>query len=58
LCIDPLQYLEVARNRGAGGTPMGVRAMLGLLRQKAPWLRIGNFSRARSERGPLKAAHG
>jgi wyosine [tRNA(Phe)-imidazoG37] synthetase (radical SAM superfamily) len=52
LCIDPLQYLEVASGRGAGGRPMGIRAMLALLRQKAPWLRIGNFSRARFERGP------
>lgn len=55
LCIDPLQYLEVAHGRGAGGRPMGVRAMLGVLRQKAPWLRIGNFSRARFERGPTRS---
>jgi wyosine [tRNA(Phe)-imidazoG37] synthetase (radical SAM superfamily) len=51
LCIDPLQYLDVARDRGAGGPPLGVRAMLSRLRQKAPWVRIGNFSRARGERG-------
>lgn len=53
LCIDPLQYLDVARNRGAGGRPLGVRAMLARLRQRAPWLRVGNFSRARGERGPV-----
>jgi wyosine [tRNA(Phe)-imidazoG37] synthetase (radical SAM superfamily) len=56
LCIDPLQYLDVAKGRGAGGSPMGVRAMLALLKEKAPWLRIGNFSRARSERGPSATA--
>lgn len=56
LCIDPLQYLEVARDRGAGGRSLGVRAMLARLRQKAPWLRVGNFSRARGERGPLSQA--
>ncbi len=50
LCIDPLQYLDVARERGPGGSPMGIRQMLRLLRRAAPWLRIGNFSRSRSER--------
>jgi wyosine [tRNA(Phe)-imidazoG37] synthetase (radical SAM superfamily) len=55
LCIDPLQYLEVARERGAGGPPLGIRAMLGLLKQKAPWLRVGNFSRALHERGAVSA---
>jgi hypothetical protein len=28
LCIDPLQYLEVARDRGAGGRPMGIARMV------------------------------
>jgi wyosine [tRNA(Phe)-imidazoG37] synthetase (radical SAM superfamily) len=56
LCIDPLQYLDVAHHRGAGGAPMGIRAMLTLLRQKAPWVRFGNFSRALDERSPLSAA--
>lgn len=55
LCIDPLQYLDVARDRGAGGSPMGVKAMLARLRREAPWLRIGNFSRARFERGGTAA---
>jgi wyosine [tRNA(Phe)-imidazoG37] synthetase (radical SAM superfamily) len=51
LCIDPLQYLDVARDRGAGGTPLGIREMLRVLRRGASWVRIGNFSRARGERG-------
>ena len=51
LCIDPLQYLEVARGRGGGGRPMGVARMLKMLRAEAPWLRIGNFARGLRERG-------
>ncbi|HTS79379.1 MAG TPA: radical SAM protein [Myxococcaceae bacterium] len=51
LCIDPLQYLEVARNRGAGGRPMGISRMLRVLRDGAPWLRVGNFARGLGERG-------
>lgn len=53
LCIDPLQYLDVARNRGAGGPPLGIRAMLALLRERTPWVRVGNFSRALHERGAV-----
>ena len=56
LCIDPLQYLEVARERGAGGPPLGIRAMLSFLKEKAPWVRVGNFSRALNERGAVSAA--
>jgi len=56
LCIDPLQYLEVAGGRGAGGRPLGIRRMLGLLRGAAPWLRIGNFARGVGERGPGRVA--
>jgi wyosine [tRNA(Phe)-imidazoG37] synthetase (radical SAM superfamily) len=57
LCIDPLQYLEVARDRGAGGRPMGIPSMLRLLREEAPWLRVGNFARGLAERGrPARAA--
>ena len=52
LAIDPLQYLEVARDRGAGGPPRGLVALLQRLRARAPWLRIGNFSRALGERTP------
>ena len=56
LCIDPLQYLEVARDRGAGGRPMGIARMLRVLRQGAPWLRVGNFARGLGERGrPARA---
>ncbi len=50
LCMDPLQYLDVAHQRGAGGSPLGIRAMLRVLRRETPWVRIGNFSRARNER--------
>ncbi len=56
LCIDPLQYLEVARDRGAGGRPMGIARMLRVLRQGAPWLRVGNFARGLGERArPARA---
>jgi wyosine [tRNA(Phe)-imidazoG37] synthetase (radical SAM superfamily) len=51
LCIDPLQYLEVARDRGAGGAPLGVRTLLRELKRAAPWLVIGNFARGLEERG-------
>jgi wyosine [tRNA(Phe)-imidazoG37] synthetase (radical SAM superfamily) len=50
LCIDPLQYLEVARGRGAGGRPVGIRRMLQILHEGAPWLRVGNFARGLGER--------
>ena len=50
LAIDPLQYLEVAEGRGAGGVALGLREMLRRLRRAAPWLSIGNFSRAKTER--------
>lgn len=50
LCIDPMQYLDVARGLGAGGRPLGVRRMLTALRRSAPWLSIGNFARAIGER--------
>lgn len=48
LCIDPFQYLEVAHGRGAGGRPIGVRAMLSRLRRAGAT--IGNFARATAER--------
>jgi molybdenum cofactor biosynthesis enzyme MoaA len=50
LALDPIQYLEVARDRGAGGTALGLREMLRRLRRSAPWLRIGNFARGLAER--------
>ncbi len=50
LCIDPEQYLSIARGRGACGEPIGVRAMIALLREEAPLLSIGNFARGLDER--------
>lgn len=50
LCIDPMQYLEVAHQRGAQGQPLGVREMIAKLKKAAPWLVIGNFARALHER--------
>ena len=50
LCIDSDSYVELARGRGAGGEPIGVRSMLARFRREAPWLSIGNFARARGER--------
>ncbi len=50
LAIDPLQYIEVARGRGAGGAPIGVAKMLAELKRAAPWLVIGNFARGLGER--------
>jgi molybdenum cofactor biosynthesis enzyme MoaA len=56
LAIDPLQYVEVAEGRGAGGPPLGLKEMLRRIRKAAPWLVIGNFSRARGERRRHSAA--
>jgi hypothetical protein len=50
LCIDPLQYLEVARERGAGGEPVGIRQLLRRLKAARPGLIIGNFARGLEER--------
>jgi molybdenum cofactor biosynthesis enzyme MoaA len=50
LAIDPVQYLDVARDRGAGGEPLGLAEMLRRLKRAAPWLAIGNFARALGER--------
>jgi pyruvate-formate lyase-activating enzyme len=50
LAIDPDVYMEVARGRGAGGRPVGVRALVRALRAARPGLVVGNFSRARAER--------
>ncbi len=50
LCIDPIQYNEVAEGRGAGGEPIGVRNMLREFKRAAPWLVIGNFARGLNER--------
>jgi pyruvate-formate lyase-activating enzyme len=50
LAIDPDVYLAVARGRGAGGEPIGVRGLVAALRRARPGLVVGNFSRARPER--------
>jgi pyruvate-formate lyase-activating enzyme len=50
LCIDPIQYLEVARDRGAGGDPVGIRTLLKRLKAARPGLIIGNFARGLDER--------
>lgn len=50
LCIDPLQYLEVARGRGGGGEPVGIRELLKRLKAARPGLIIGNFARGLEER--------
>lgn len=50
LCIDPAQYIDIARNRGAGGEPIGIRKLLLELKAAAPWLVIGNFARGLGER--------
>lgn len=50
LCIDPLQYLEVAAGKGAGGEPIGVRNLLREFKRAAPWVVIGNFARGMGER--------
>jgi len=50
LCIDPLQYLEVAHQRGHGGEPLGVGELLRRLKRARPGLVIGNFARSADER--------
>jgi pyruvate-formate lyase-activating enzyme len=50
LAIDPDVYLAVARGRGAGGPPIGIRGLVAALRQARPGLVVGNFSRALAER--------
>lgn len=50
LAIDPAQYIEVARNKGAGGEPIGIPKMLALLKRASPGLVIGNFARGLGER--------
>jgi pyruvate-formate lyase-activating enzyme len=60
LAIDPLQYVELARGKGAGGPALGVPELLRRLRRARPGLMIGNFARALGERsrptGRLRAA--
>jgi pyruvate-formate lyase-activating enzyme len=61
LAIDPDVYMGLARGRGAGGRAIGIRALVAALRASRPGLVVGNFSRARTERGragraPARAA--
>lgn len=56
LAIDPIQYIEVARGKGAGGEPIGVSQMLKHLKKNAPWLVIGNFARGLGERASTTRA--
>jgi wyosine [tRNA(Phe)-imidazoG37] synthetase (radical SAM superfamily) len=50
LCIDPSQYLALAKDTAAEGPAIGMDAMLATLKKKAPWLVIGNFARGKGER--------
>lgn len=50
LAIDPDLYLALARGKGGGGDPIGMKALLERLRRARPGLVIGNFSRAKRER--------
>ena len=50
LALDPIQYIELASGRGAGGDPTGIPAMLQHLKKQAPWLVVGNFARGKGER--------
>jgi pyruvate-formate lyase-activating enzyme len=56
LAIDPDVYMAVARSRGAGGRPLGIRRLVEALRRARPGLVVGNFARAREERAPARAA--
>src|SRR5690606_13371068 len=49
LCIDPQQYLEVARGAETAGDPIGVPQLLARLRKARPGLVIGNFARGLQE---------
>ncbi len=56
LAVDPDLYVELARGRGAGGRPLGIRALVGALQTARPGLVVGNFARAREERSGARAA--
>jgi pyruvate-formate lyase-activating enzyme len=55
LAIDPDVYMALARGRGGGGRPLGVRALLEGFRRARPGVVVGNFARARGERRPRVA---
>ncbi|MBS1151854.1 MAG: Radical domain protein [Myxococcaceae bacterium] len=50
LAIDPLQYIDLAHQRGAGGAPIGIGPLLRELKEARPGLVIGNFARGLGER--------
>lgn len=56
LAIDPMQYLEAVRGRGAAGPAIGVDQLIRRLKQAAPWLVVGNFARGLNERFRYKMA--
>lgn len=56
LAIDPDLYMELARGRGAPGKALGIRRLIEALQAARPGLVVGNFARARGERGSAKAA--
>lgn len=56
LAIDPLQYIAVAKGRGAGGEPIGVSNLVKLFKSEAPWVTVGNFARGMGERRKPKAS--
>jgi pyruvate-formate lyase-activating enzyme len=56
LAMDPDVYMEVARGRGGGGRPIGIRALVAALRAARPGLVVGNFARGLSERGAASAS--
>jgi pyruvate-formate lyase-activating enzyme len=56
LAVDPDVYMAVARGRGADGPAIGIRRLVAELKRARPGLVVGNFSRARTERAPSRAA--
>jgi pyruvate-formate lyase-activating enzyme len=50
LAIDPDLYMDIARERGAGGDPIGIPGLIRALKRARPGLVVGNFSRAPGER--------
>jgi pyruvate-formate lyase-activating enzyme len=54
LAIDPDVYMDVARGRGARGRAIGIRALVSALREARPGLVVGNFSRSKGERRPVR----
>jgi pyruvate-formate lyase-activating enzyme len=58
LAIDPDVYFDLARDRGAGGPALGIRALVLALRAARPGVVVGNFSRARGERPSPRAPRG